>query len=107
MISLAANALVRTFLAPTCAACDGLLHTPLKSPVCEGCWRSVPALTPPCCVRCGDALASRQSGPLCTRCRRHAPAYAIARSAGVYDGSLRKIIHAFKYQGCRVLARPL
>jgi predicted amidophosphoribosyltransferase len=30
-----------------------------------------------------------------------------ARSAGQYEGSLREIIHAFKYEGRRVLAAPL
>jgi ComF family protein len=31
----------------------------------------------------------------------------VARSAGLYDGSLREIIHAFKYEGRRGLAAPL
>lgn len=30
-----------------------------------------------------------------------------ARAVGFYDGALREIIHAFKYQGRRSLARPL
>jgi competence protein ComFC len=108
MIASAANAVVRVFLAPTCAACGGLLDSPLASPVCPGCWRAVPALTPPCCVRCGDALASsRTAGPWCARCRHRAPVFTLARSAGLYDGSLRQIIHAFKYEGRRVLAEPL
>jgi ComF family protein len=33
--------------------------------------------------------------------------FACARSAGEYDGSLRTIIHAFKYGRCRALAAPL
>ena len=35
------------------------------------------------------------------------PRLALARSAGRYDGSLRRIVHAFKYDGRRVLAAPL
>lgn len=31
----------------------------------------------------------------------------MARSAGIYDGSLRRIIHAFKYERRRLLAEPL
>lgn len=103
-----ADALVRLFLAPSCASCSRLLQQPLESPVWADCWRAVPAITPPCCVRCGDALApGRMSGPLCTRCRRHVPVFTLARSAGRYEGSLRQIIHAFKYEGRRVLAGPL
>ena len=108
VIARAANGVLRTFLAPTCAACGVDLDEPLTSPVCGSCWRDVPALTPPYCVRCGDALASTlTAGPLCARCRRHAPVVTLARSAGRYDGSLRQIVHAFKYDGCRVLAAPL
>jgi ComF family protein len=41
-------------------------------------------------------------GPVCPQCWREAIA-----AAGVYDGALRQIIHAFKYEGRRSLARPL
>ncbi|MFI5178252.1 MAG: ComF family protein [Vicinamibacterales bacterium] len=103
----ASNTIVRTLLAPTCAACGGLLLHPLEGPVCAGCWRALPRLTPPWCVRCGDALPARLAGPHCVRCRRHESALALSRSAGVYDGSLRQIIHAFKYGGRRVLGARL
>jgi ComF family protein len=104
----AANAFIRFFLAPPCAACGGVLPQPLVSPVCAECWLGVRPLSPPSCVRCGDALAStRTSGPLCTRCRRQPPVFTLARSAGRYEGPLREVIHAFKYEGRRALARPL
>ena len=107
-LAAASNLLVRMFLAPDCAACHLLLDEPLAGPVCAACWRAVQVITPPCCVRCGDALASwRACGPLCARCRRQPPAFAIARSAGRYEGSLRDIIHAFKYERRRALADRL
>ena len=31
----------------------------------------------------------------------------MARSAGRYDGPLRRLVHAFKYEGRRALAAPL
>jgi ComF family protein len=45
---------------------------------------------------------------MCPSCRRR-PYLAIdaGRAAGDYDGTLREIIHAFKYEGRRTLARPL
>jgi ComF family protein len=104
----AANALVRLFLSPGCAACGLTLARPLDSPVCAACWRGVRTLSPPWCTRCGDLLPSwRTAAPLCPRCRRILPRLALARSAGVYDGALREIVHAFKYRHCRALARPL
>jgi ComF family protein len=43
----------------------------------------------------------------CPRCRRRPGFVDAARSAGRYEGSLREIIHAFKYEGRRGLAVPL
>jgi ComF family protein len=44
---------------------------------------------------------------LCVRCRESPPHFSMARSAGIYEGSLRQIIHAFKYGKRRALATPL
>ena len=108
LLGAAANAAVRMLLAPVCASCASALDRPLDNPVCVTCWQAVSVLTPPWCVRCGDALASwRTPDQLCARCRRTARQFLTARSAGRYDGSLRRIIHAFKYGQRRVLARPL
>jgi ComF family protein len=41
------------------------------------------------------------------RCRRARRDVDRARAVGVYEGSLRDIIAAFKYDACRSLARPL
>jgi len=65
----------------------------------------------PLCVACGDELASwrvlstQQS--LCHRCRRLPSSIDLSRAAGHYEGSLREIVHAFKYGGRRQLDRPL
>jgi ComF family protein len=108
VLTASANLIVRVLLAPECAACHAVLEHPLAGPVCRPCWRAIPAITPPWCVRCGDALATwRASNPLCPRCRRRESGFLLARSAGRYDGSLRLIIHAFKYEGRRALAVPL
>jgi ComF family protein len=45
---------------------------------------------------------------MCPVCRRRPPgALDTAQSAGEYDGALREIIHAFKYDRRRTLASPL
>jgi ComF family protein len=103
-----ANDAVRLLLAPHCAVCRTWLDRPLAGPVCTHCWRSVQRLAPPWCVVCGDALARNAAAVAeCPRCRRQPPRFALARSAGVYDGTLREIVHALKYGGLRALARPL
>jgi ComF family protein len=108
---LIADALVSVVLAPACAACDRPLERPTQGPVCEGCWQSIRPLTPPLCERCGDPLPSWRivSVPLalCPRCRRTPRFVDRGRAIGAYDGALRDIVHAFKYEGRRSLARPL
>jgi ComF family protein len=109
VLSRLSNAAVRVFLAPDCIACGVLLERPLQGPVCAACWLDVQPIKPPWCERCGDMLPSWVTIPpfRCGRCRARGPILTLARSAGVYDGCLRRIIHVFKYQRCRALAAPL
>jgi ComF family protein len=62
----------------------------------------VAATLAPACAACRRLLDSPFEGPICSACWNDA-----WRAAGAYDGSLRHIIHAFKYEGRRSLARPL
>jgi len=79
--------------------------------VCARCWQSILPLTPPLCDRCGDPLPSWRtisaSSNSCPRCRRGRRFVDRARAIGDYDGALRAIVHALKYEGRRSLARPL
>jgi competence protein ComFC len=43
----------------------------------------------------------------CPRCRRGNRQVDRARAVGGYDGALREIVHALKYEGRRSLAQPL
>ena len=56
----------------------------------------------PCCACCHGPLESPLDGPVCPRCWEDARA-----AGGRYDGTLREIIHAMKYDGRRSLAVPL
>jgi len=108
---VATDPVLSVLLAPSCAACGLLLEHPTGGPVCEPCWHSILPLTPPLCDRCGDPLPAWRdiSVPLatCARCRRGAQDVDRGRAIGGYDGALRAIIHALKYEGRRSLARPL
>jgi ComF family protein len=105
------DAILSVVLSPACAACDQLLLYPTRGPVCDTCWTSILPLTPPLCDRCGDPLPTWRlaSIPLacCPRCRRTPRLLDRARAIGSYDGALRAIVHALKYEGRRSLARPL
>jgi ComF family protein len=82
MVRRFANSLLCALLAPPCAACGHLLREPLRSAVCEDCW---------------NAIAPLSTGFTLERIAR---AYAL----GIYDGALRAIIHALKYDARRSLA---
>jgi ComF family protein len=79
---------VALVLAPVCAACRDPLAQPTRGAVCPSCWDAITPLTPLGC----DALP---------------PAITLATAIGPYDGRLRDIIHALKYDARPTLARPL
>jgi len=103
------HALSCAFLPSLCALCDGLLPTISRSPVCESCWSEIPPQRENCCTRCGEDLFEPRSGSasICRVCRVAPPAFVRAVSYGVYDGSMRAAIHAFKYDRIAPLAREL
>ncbi|MEO7274911.1 MAG: ComF family protein [Vicinamibacterales bacterium] len=106
-----ADSLIAVLLAPGCAACARPLERPTLGPVCAPCWRAVVSITPPFCAHCGDPMATWRvregRSDRCPRCRRAPSAIALARAVGPYDGSLRAILHAFKYGTRQSLAAPL
>jgi ComF family protein len=105
------DGVIAVAIAPQCAACNRILDTPLEGPVCAACWSAVRPVSSPYCQLCGDPLQSWRVlstiDELCARCRRVKPTFSCARAAGVYEGSLREIIQAFKYDDRRSLAEPL
>lgn len=98
------RALVDGFLsvvvAPCCAACGQPLSRPSISIVCDPCWRAIRVIVPPYCEMCGDPLRTWRAHVEGGRCGRCAVAHghvALGRSIGEYEGSLRSILHALKY----------
>ena len=76
--------------------------TALRRAAVTGTEALVAAMLAPACVACDRALDAPLAGPVCHWCWEDA-----RRAAGGYDGSLPRIIHAFKYEGRRSLAQPL
>jgi ComF family protein len=93
--------------APPCATCDGALDHPSASAVCVPCWQAIVRWSPPWCERCGQPHATwRTAAASCPRCRRIAGTLSV-RAVGPYEGRLRDVLHAFKYDGRRSLAPSL
>jgi len=69
---------------------------------CEGCRESLPLLRPPLCERCGAPTAWPVAR--CRECFGRRLAFASARAATEYDGSVRRFVAAWKERGLRRLA---
>ena len=84
-----ANQLLSTLFEPPCAACGKALPNPLNGAVCEDCWATL-----------------RLSPPLLDRLRAD---QGVDWSCAVdrYEGRMKEIIHALKYDGRRSVAPPL
>lgn len=106
-----ANLLLSALFEPPCAACHAPVTRPLDGAVCDRCWASIRPITPPLCCRCGDPLPSLRAASVsehtCPACRRSDAAVDRLAAVGAYEGSLREIIHAFKYGGRRSIAPRL
>jgi ComF family protein len=102
-----ADALISVLLAPHCACCRAPLAAPAAGAVCPPCWAAITIPSGPACAICGDTLPSWRPADRCGRCQRTRRAISIGRSIGPYEGTLRDILHALKYERRRSLARPL
>jgi ComF family protein len=88
-LSTAANFLLSTLFEPPCAACRQRLIRPLDGAVCDDCWTAL-RLSPPLIdqLRVGDGVDW---------------SCAVDR----YEGRMKEIIHALKYERRRSIAPPL
>lgn len=101
----AIDSLLAALLAPTCLSCERILESPTRAPICEACWRRLPRFTPPVCDACGMPLPSARL-VICPACEPDTGATPLRRfrAVGPYEGVLRDVIHALKFQGRQSLA---
>jgi ComF family protein len=103
-LTTVSDALISAVLAPDCVSCGAVLETPTLSPVCEACWRNLRRTTPPICEICGEALPAPAPH---AGCPLAASVVRSARALGPYEGVLRDLIRAIKFERRRSLVRPL
>jgi ComF family protein len=94
-----------------CRICQRALTGWTRVPVCAECLQSPQPLKAEFfCASCHTPFVN--SYPLdhhgvCAACREGLRGFDRAASFGFYEGSLRRLIHLFKYNGMRPLAKPL
>jgi ComF family protein len=96
----AAQSLFSVLFPSDCRLCHAPLTSVSALPVCNLCLERVVPLSGILCDLCGEKLISSylEADPRCGLCRRVAPPFQKAVAYGAYEGSLRDLIHLFKYQ---------
>ncbi|HVT95987.1 MAG TPA: ComF family protein [Acidobacteriaceae bacterium] len=93
-----------------CRVCGQPLADFSLLPICDSCWNDLPGQTGPLCARCGEALdwdPSATGETECRPCRAVPPDFTHAVAHGVYNGTLRAVLHLLKYDGMERAAKRL
>jgi ComF family protein len=90
-----------------CPVCRARSDDRIHRPFCAACWTALPLLNGPGCRICGRPFVGLAGGFACARCRQEPPSFAYARAVAAYRDGMRTAIHALKYRGRVVVARPL
>lgn len=91
-----------------CHCCGSLLPDALSRSMslCPDCRMSLPSMQAPVCSICGIGLSSEDG--TCLSCRSYGTAFPgirLVRSAYLYTGNGPDILHAYKSEGGRLIAR--
>ena len=120
-ISALAKSIANLVYPLRCAVCKKALEASNETGACSFCLGTIGRNPKPYCASCGRALdpshvgtlgassgrtiqVSTPGGSLCGDCLKARPSFAIARSACLYEGALKELVHLFKYRNRRSLA---
>jgi ComF family protein len=103
--SALAGSLLDLLLPGSCAACGAGCGQPL----CAECLAGCAAPAGPACERCGSPWTRASQAGGCGRCRRFGRPFAFLSAVGLwrYRGTVRELVHAFKYRGRGDVLAPL
>lgn len=82
---------------PWCPGCRQLVSE--RCTLCPHCDLELHWVRPPYCALCGDTLAGERG--VCKRCSDQDPAFRGGRSGLHYEGVVRQVVLAWKYDGVR------
>ena len=93
------SALFQLLLPPQCPCCEKFLEGDQQG-FCSNCLSEIHWIEPPFCSICGIPFISKEVEiHPCGACVIHKKYFTMARALGVYEGSLQKAIHDWKYAG--------
>jgi ComF family protein len=100
----------------SCCVCGNPLLRLSLAPVCDSCWNNLPIQEGMLCCVCGENIGiatfpggylESQEDSCCRVCRMSPPPFRKAVAHGVYEGTLRSLIHALKYERTTAVADAL
>jgi len=98
----ASGALASFFFPGECRLCLQLLTNASRVPICENCLASFTRIQPPICQLCGQPFTAPNNETdaitVCVTCQEQTYAFQVARSFGLYEGSLAKAIVNLKFE---------
>lgn len=116
-----ANKLADVVFPPVCVHCDGIVERIEKTDtaaetrpahalrhVCARCAARIEFAAEPCCSTCGHPFYGELAGSrVCEHCEGLSPDFDEGRTAVLFRGAARDLIHALKYNGARFVLRDI
>ena len=101
------NALLDVILPPLCHICHSFIPDAGRLHICPTCLNSLPLVSSPLCPICGIPFIGVGGDHRCGACTLQPPHFDAARAHFLYEGSIRELIHTFKYNRNSHLRYPL
>lgn len=87
------------FFPPSCLHCGDVVERGPLRHVCAACAPLIPRVEPPCCPCCGHPFFGEASGErLCVHCEGLEPEFGEGRTAVLFRGPARALVHELKYR---------
>lgn len=87
------------FVPPCCVVCNQV-----ETWLCDDCLQEIPLFDAPICPQCGRPEPGNQT---CRVCKDAPLRVNPIRSAFLFEGHIRSVVHALKYRGAKNIARTL
>ncbi len=101
------TALLDVVLPPICHICRSFIPNSDELHICPDCRERLPLVASPLCPICGIPFIGVGNDHRCGACLTHPPHFDRARAPFLYEGAVRDLIHAFKYNRLTHLRFPL
>lgn len=85
-----------------CASCRRSLPADNRIGVCPLCMAGMKRNPVPYCDICGHTMHA--GGHLCVDCHKKRPHFAVSRSAFIYEGAAKELVHLLKFRNRRSIA---